>query len=421
MKKKLYFFIFLILFFIVSPLYAQVDNRDEKIKQLEGLIDKYNQEIAKKQSEAQSLANQILIFELQIKQIQAEIDDTNLTINQLSLAISQKEASIFKKENEIEEQNILLARYLRQIARNDSNSFFEFLLKNEKFSDFFDDLNSISSIQNQIHATLSTIKTIKEKLINEKEELQSDKSEQEQLKHIQINQKFNIEVTRKEKKKLFEETKGQEKLYQQLIAKTKADIEAIKNQAYNLAFGYKMTFEEALRQALSASKKSGIRTAFLMAILKIESDFGGNVGSGNWRNDMHPRDYEAFAKITSTLGINPDSTPVSKKPSYGWGGAMGPAQFLPSIWLLYSDAVAKLTGHNPPSPWDIEDSFTAAGLKLTEAGAGNQTYAAESKAAKIYIAGARWNRSLTARIYANNVMAEAARIQKNIDILNQNK
>jgi len=158
-----------------------------------------------------------------------------------------------------------------------------------------------------------------------------------------------------------------------------------------------------------------------MAIVKIESDWGGNVGKGNWRTDMHPRDFSAFQAITSALGLNPDSTPVSKKPAYGWGGAMGPAQFIPTTWLLYADMVANLTGHKPASPWNIEDAFTAAGLMLAESGADKQTYAAESKAAKIYIAGSRWNRSLTARIYANNVMAEASRIQKDIDILNQTR
>ena len=58
---------------------------------------------------------------------------------------------------------------------------------------------------------------------------------------------------------------------------------------------------------------------------------------------------------------------------------------------------------------------------LAESGADKQTYAAETKAAKIYIAGSRWNRSLTARIYANNVMAAATKIQKDIDILNNSK
>lgn len=98
--------------------------------------------------------------------------------------------------------------------------------------------------------------------------------------------------------------------------------------------GFKMTFEEALKSAMPAAQLTGIRAAFLMAILKIESDWGGNVGTGNWRIDMHSRDFNAFEMITSALGLNPDSTPVSKKPYYGWGGAMGTAQFLPSTWLF---------------------------------------------------------------------------------------
>ena len=413
-----------ILFFLTLAVCANVvfaDVKDDKINQLEAQIDQYNQEIAKKESEAQSLANQISIFDLQIKQIQAEIDATNLTISNLNSAIKQKEADIKQKEKEIKSQNALLAEYLRQISQNDAGSFLEFLLKNKKFSDFYDDLNNLSNIQKQIQETLANIKNLKDKLTSEKEDLESDKAEQQQLKLVQNRQKNQLNNSKKEKQKLLDQTKGQEKIYQQLISKAREDIEKIRNQSYDLALGYKMTFGEALSHALPAAQKTGVRAAFLMAILKIESDWGGNVGRGNWRADMAPRDFNAFQIITAALGLSPDSTPVSKKPSYGWGGAMGPAQFLPTTWLLYESAVANLTGHKPPSPWNIDDAFTASGVMLAESGADKQTYAAETKAAKIYIAGGRWNRSLTARIYANNVMAAAAKIQKDIDILNQSK
>jgi len=422
--RKLGFLLFLFCFllfiaFITKAVFADV--RDDKIKQLETLIDQYTQQIQEKENEAQSLTNQISIFELQIKQMQAEIDATNLTISQLTSAIKQKENSIALKEKEIDKQNEILAQYLRQTARNDSGSLLEFLLKNDKFSDFFSDLNYLSNVQNQIQDTLATIKGLKDKLVQEKGDLEADKAEQEQLKRIQSRQKTDLGNSKKQKQKLLDQTKGQEKAYQQLLSKTREDLDKIRNQPYNLAMGFKMTFEEALKNAMPAAQLTGVRTAFLMAILKIESDWGGNVGKGTWRVDMHPRDFNAFQMITSALGLNPDSTPVSKKPYYGWGGAMGPAQFLPTTWLLYADAVANLTGRRPASPWNIEDAFTAAGLMLAESGADKQTYAAESKAAKIYIAGSRWNRSLTARIYANNVMAEASRIQKDIDILNQTR
>ncbi|MDO8443480.1 MAG: hypothetical protein Q7S78_00610 [Candidatus Azambacteria bacterium] len=421
MKKSrhLLFLLCFLPFLVLNTSAVFADARSDKIQQLEASIDQYAQQIQQKESEAQSLANQISIFELQIKQSQAEIDATNLTISGLSAAIKEKERSIALEEKEIARQNGILSQYLREAARNDSGSFLEFLLKNNKFSDFFSDLNYSSNIQSSIQDTLATIKNLKEKLIKEKTDLESDKAEQEQLKRIQSKQKTALENSKKQKQKLLDQTKGQEKTYQQLLVKARQDLDKIKNQPYELAMGFKMTFIEALSHALPASQLTGVRAAFLLAIAKIESDWGGNVGKGTWKTDMAPRDFNAFQIITSALGLNPDSTPVSKKPSYGWGGAMGPAQFIPTTWLLYTDAVSNLTGRRPASPWNIDDAFTASGLMLAESGANKQTYASEVKAAKIYIAGGRWSTSLTARIYSNNVMAEASRIQKDIDTLNQ--
>ncbi len=419
MKKssRLLFLICFAIFSAVALKPALADARADKIHQLEAAIDQYSQEIQGKESEAQSLNNQIAIFDLQIKQIQAEIDATNLSINQLTSEINAKESDIAAQEKKIEDQDGILSQNLRKLAENDSGSLLEFLLKNDKFSDFFNDLNAASDVQKQIQDVLSEIKDLKAKLVQEKNDLEDSRAEQLQLKNIQSRQKYDLQSSKRQKQKLLEETRGQEQAYQALLGKAKEDLNKIRNQPYDLAMGFKMTFEEALKNALPAAQFTGVRAAFLMAILKIESDWGGNVGTGNWRTDMAPRDFDAFQQITSALGLNPDSTPVSRKPYYGWGGAMGPAQFLPTTWLLYADAVANLTGRRPASPWNVRDAFTACGLMLAQSGATRQTYSAEYKAAEMYIAGARWNRSLAARIYANNVMAAAAGIQKDINTL----
>jgi len=422
MKKVFFAVIFLVCvgFWAISSddALAQVVDNDARIKQLEAQIDSYNQEIQKYESQAQSLSGELAIFDLQIKQIQAEIDATTLTIQSLKGEIAERESDIAKKEAQISHENSLLSQYLREVSYNESSSLFEFLLRNRRFSDFFNHMNYLNNIQEKIHGTLAKIKDLRTKLIKEKEDLESQKTEQEQLRQIQKRQQNSLASTRKAKQKLLDQTKGQEKKYQDLITKTRADIEKIKNQPYELAQGYKLTFEQALQYAALASRHTGVRSAFLLGILKIESDWGGNVGKGTWQKDMHPRDFNAFKQITAALGLDPNSTPVSKKPSYGWGGAMGPAQFIPSTWILYAASVGNLTGHNPPSPWNYEDAFTASGLLLADAGASQQTYNAEHKAARIYIAGGRWNRSLTARIYANNVMAAAAKIQKDINAIN---
>jgi len=131
---------------------------------------------------------------------------------------------------------------------------------------------------------------------------------------------------------------------------------------------------------------------------------------------MHPRDWDAFLEITKKLGLDPDTTPVSAKPSYGWGGAMGPAQFLPSTWREYESRVAEITGHNPPSPWNLDDALAAAGIKLAAAGANSQKYEDEWRAAMIYFAGSRWENPAYG-FYGDGVLDLANFYQEQIRLL----
>jgi hypothetical protein len=143
-----------------------------------------------------------------------------------------------------------------------------------------------------------------------------------------------------------------------------------------------------------------------------------NLGKGNWKVDMHPtRDRPVFEKITAELGLNPDEMPVSKKAWYGWGGAMGPGQFIPSTWVLYKDRVGKLTGENPPNPWTARTAVYATSLLMSDNGADDGTRAAERLAALRYLAG--WKNATKAAyaFYGDDVMEFADKYQKEIDIL----
>ena len=129
---------------------------------------------------------------------------------------------------------------------------------------------------------------------------------------------------------------------------------------------------------------------------------------------MHPRDHEAFKQITAKLGRDPDTTPVSRAPSYGWGGAMGPAQFLPNTWMAYEAEVARLTGRSPADPWNIEDAFTAAALKLGRGGASSKTREGEVRASKAYISGSGNCTKSICNSYSNLIQEKAEEIEKEL-------
>ena len=130
-------------------------------------------------------------------------------------------------------------------------------------------------------------------------------------------------------------------------------------------------------------------------------------------NGIHPtRDLALFLTITAELGKDPFQTPISC--GQGWGGAMGPAQFIPSTWMGYRETVSHLTGRIPANPWNIEEAFIAAAAKLSRDGASSQTRAGEIAASKRYYCGNAASKSPGCINYANSVQRKATEIEKNL-------
>lgn len=318
---------------------------------------------------------------------------------------------------------------MKELISYDRISWFEVILKGANLSDVFSQVQQISQLQKRVNEFIQNIDYIRGNLESEKSVLEDKKRDAIRLKSLNALQKDSLAAKKSEKNRLLAETKGSEAVYSQKITKSKRDVQVIRQQLFRLeSIGVSMTFEDAYNFAKFAGDKTGIRPAFILGIFQVESKLGTNVGGGNWYKDMYQcyiklgkrsraeQEKAAFMKITSDLGLDPDAMPVSKEPYYGCGGAMGAAQFIPTTWLSYSDQIASLTGHNPPSPWNIEDAFTASSIKLSQNGANSKTVAGERKAAGMYIAGSRWQNSVAQR-YASQVLSWADYYQEQIDAL----
>ena len=259
----------------------------------------------------------------------------------------------------------------------------------------------------------------------------SDKRDEENnLLAIKSLQEKQLTGSVSEQSTLLKITKGKESAYQANLKASQAEVAAIKSRMYQLLeVSAQINFGQAVQIAEWASSETGVRAAFLLAILTQESNFGKNVGTCNragdppsksWRVVMKPdRDQAPFKQITSELGMNIDTTPVScpmKDKSgnqIGWGGAMGPAQFIPSTWMGYRGKVAAVTG-KAANPWDIRDAFLAAAIKLKDGGATTQS--GEWAAAMKYFSGGT---NPAYSFYGDNVVATAAQYASDIAKLNQ--
>lgn len=426
----------------VNPLIlrgAIQDDIEAKNKQIEFLnqqIEQYQQQIEQKQGEARTLSGELSILNTKISQIQAEIRSLSLSVERANGEISQTTTQIKEAENKIIKHRSALGAAVRILNRAEQENLIEIILKNANFSEFFGNLTQIQNTQENLRATIIDIRELKNDLEEKEENLREQKKELENLKSIQQISKRSADQIKAEKNNLLKVTKGEEVRFQQLVKKSQTDIGKIRAQVVYLQQNG-VSAEDAVKYAQLAAIAVGIRPAFLLGILEIESRLGYNVGTGNWNDDMYQcylrlskiaktaqrkKHYEnraeieknAFFAVIGKLGLDPNSVKVSREPSYGCGGAMGPAQFIPSTWLGYEDEVSRLTGHNPPNPWNVEDAFTASAIKLARAGATSKTRAGESAAARAYLSGKTNCSSYTCNSYTNAVLRKAAEIEQNL-------
>lgn len=391
---------------------------EKQLAQLEAEIKQQQQILEGKKNQRVSLERDIAILNAQITQAKLSIKARALIIERLNDDIATKQKKIGVLSRKIDDEKSAMSELIRKLDDADSYSLPEILLSNKKFSDFFVDADSYHLVKASLRDTYLAYDDAKDATEDEKQDLEDKRHEQTDLLGIQQLQKKRIEEQEQEKRKILALAKGEESAYQKLLKDKEKNANAIRTELFSLRGSAAISFEKAYQLVKEVGAKTGVRPALILGIIAEESNLGENVGTGNWRVDMKaPRDTVPFEELCRRLGLDPDKMPVSKKPWYGYGGAMGPAQFIPSTWVLYESKIAALSGSAVPNPWNPRDAFYASGILMKENGAAAGTRAAERLAALRYLAG--WNNASKPAyaFYGDDVMALADKYQKQINIL----
>lgn len=407
-----------------APITTPEDKEElkEQLGNLETSIDTYSTALDQRRAHAATLEEELKRLADSIAKEEEAVRLRTGTLELLSGQLRLREDEVARLQELERARRDELAHALEFLREEEEDAtVLEVLLGGYTLAQGIGRLEAMTQLQHGIGAELESLGALKRTLTGQTQDLEIKRMQEHSLRRVQELAGRELEHKRRQKDMVLKRTLGEERRYQALLAQSEAGARSIRQQLYVLeGLGVSLTFSEALTLAGRVDMLTGVRPAFLLAIVKKESHWGGVQGTGVWRTDMHPRDHDAFVAITRELGVDPDRMPVSQKPDYGWGGAMGPAQFIPTTWLAYKEKIAKLTGHTPPNPWNVTDAFVAAGLKLAEAGATTRTAESEWKAAMIYFAGNNWQDDAYA-FYGDAVMEYAAALQEEINVLKSNE
>lgn len=412
-----------------AKLRAEYDQLQVEIAQWQKVLDDTR---AKKNT----LQGDVTSLDAQIKKAQAEIGQRNITISSLAGEINQKTKVITSLEAKLQQGRDSLAKLLREKNQKENTSLTVLALSSGTLSEFFSNVNAIDSINRDLQAYFDELRSTKTETEQEKDALDKKKNAQLDAKYEVEVKKTQIAEDKAEKNNLLTITKKEESSYQQVLADRQKRATEIRNALFELRDTQGISFQSAMQYATEAEKATGVRAAFTLGILRQESNLGVNVGqcllvdpttgSGKgkntgtfFKNVMKPdRDVQPFLDLMQALGDDPYVTPVSCPQSVGYGGAMGPSQFIASTWKGLSPRLAPLLGVTTPDPWNARHAVMATALYLKELGANRGTYTAETEAAGRYYAGGNW-KTLGAS-YAKSVLGFATKYQSDIDFLNEN-
>ncbi|MFA6300979.1 MAG: lytic murein transglycosylase [Candidatus Paceibacterota bacterium] len=400
------------------------------------------QDLLNKQKEQQkqtgTLKGDVDYLTSQINALKAKIKARALAIAQLKINITEKARTINSLLTKIDREYESLAQLLRNTNEFDNENLVHLILSDNSVSSFYSDLESYASIKQAVKDSVDVIKGVKTQTEIAKQDLETKQNAETDAKAELENAQQGVAKSEASKKELLAISKEKEAAYLKLAAQKKIQADKIRAALFPLAgTSTKIDFGTAFSYATEAQKATGIDPAFLLAILTQESNLGANVGqcyltnpntgagvgknTGTpFANVMKPMglpgrkgDVDDFTKITTALGLNTFQTAVSCPIAGvgGYGGAMGPAQFIPSTWAGYVSRLSNTLGHEP-NPWNPRDAFFASATMLTDKGAVGNSASAQSKAACAY-----YGTGGASCSYSRSVMSLKTKIQADIDLL----
>ncbi len=433
----------------IPDVFAQVDiDRTERelraqLERLEEEARILEQSLNEQRGKSATIERDVNILAAEIRQAELRIQQKNLEIQNLNSTINLKQQTIAELNAKKERAKSDLAHLIRKTNDADLVSLPEIILSNRNLSDFFTEFDQYKLAQRQLENLFQEIREIQGQTEEEKRGLELIQNQERDARAVIEGERRTVEVKKSEQDNLLVASRRSEATYESILAQRRAEANSIRTALFNLRDTEGIPFGDALAFAQAASRQTGVRPAFILAVLKQESNIGQHLGScviydlesgksqgvntGRIFNQgIHPtRDLPVLQEVVSALGRNPLETRIScplitelgngQFRESGFGGAMGPSQFIPSTWKMYMSQLQQIF-RTHPNPWNPEHAIMATGLLLRDNGAAGGGYTAERTAALKYYAGGNWNQPQNA-FYGNGVMQHAADMQQQIDFL----
>ncbi|MFH1354259.1 MAG: hypothetical protein ABIH36_03130 [bacterium] len=393
-------FLALVLALIITPVFAAENNLDQNQKELankEQELADLEKKIEELKGKQQTATNQAELAAEQVAKVSRQLQTAELQLERtlLALSLNQSESEKIARQiqelhGQVEDSRTRLRATIRSLYQYDQVSLIDLVLSSDNLGIVITQQRTYHELQKRTMKLIQELRDSQQQLEQRQQDLAERQKELDELRGLQARQQGDLSLQRQEKKNFLNLKQEQQAEYQHLVTEALAARREIEQQVFTLqSVGLQLALGDVFDAARYASGLTGVRPALLLAIIKVETNVGEYLGSGTFPDDMHPASRDAFLRLTARLGLDPYNTPISRRPvSYqGWGGAIGPGQFLPDTWERLELRLQALM-NKQPDPFALPDSLVAIGVMMADRGATDPNK--ELEAVSRFLAGPNW-------------------------------
>lgn len=214
----------------IEELNSKIEEKQDKIKQLEESIELYKDKIAEKRLESVSLSNQIAILDNRTAQVELDIEVAENKLDTLELEIQSLELGIEDKEDAIGRQQIILGELIRTIHQNSQRSYVEIFAAYDSFSDFYNRIQYLQTVEQDLGRSAQGLRLAKVELEDKRDQKTEVQETFEELREELVEKRTDLQEQADHKVGLLADTQSSELKFQTLVGSLRSQYEAIENE-----------------------------------------------------------------------------------------------------------------------------------------------------------------------------------------------
>ena len=217
-----------------DALAAQKLQDQQKLQLLNQQISDLQNQINGTEKQQSTLRNTLALYDTQIRQTQIEIQAAQTNIDNTNVEIQQTQIEITQKTQQLEQQRVVLGDLLTTLDEDQNSSKLQLALGSGTFSDFLDQVQYTTTVENKVYDLVEQVKTLKSKLEQDQTTLQKNLTAlQDQQQSLQQTQS-TLADQRTAQEQILSQTKGKESNYQKLLTTTQDQQAKIDQEINNL-------------------------------------------------------------------------------------------------------------------------------------------------------------------------------------------